>query len=193
MLKGNRAEPTGSLILVTGATRSGKSEWAEDLAIRSGRSVTYVATAFPNPQDPDWLARLEAHRQRRPHHWTTLECPPDLAATLLGASARDCLLIDSLGTWLAQHLEDTAEAWQQRHLSLLQSFQQTSALVIVVAEETGWGVVPAYASGRLFRDRLGDLIRWIGAIAQEVYLVTGGHALNLKQLGVPVQRSETLP
>lgn len=51
--------------------------------------------------------------------------------------------------------------------------------VIFVAEETGWGVVPAYPLGRTFRDRLGDLVRRLGAIANPVYLVTGGHALNL--------------
>jgi adenosylcobinamide kinase/adenosylcobinamide-phosphate guanylyltransferase len=54
-----------------------------------------------------------------------------------------------------------------------------------VGEETGWGVVPAYPLGRTFRDRLGGLIRRLGSVADTVYLVTGGHALNLSQLGVP--------
>jgi adenosylcobinamide kinase/adenosylcobinamide-phosphate guanylyltransferase len=59
-------------------------------------------------------------------------------------------------------------------------------MVILVAEETGWGVVPAYATGRLFRDRLGHLIRRVGAIAHTVYLVTGGYAVNLSEIGIPL-------
>jgi adenosylcobinamide kinase / adenosylcobinamide-phosphate guanylyltransferase len=55
-----------------------------------------------------------------------------------------------------------------------------------VAEETGWGVVPAYPLGRQFRDRLGTLIRLVGAIADQVYLITGGYALNLTLLGTPI-------
>ena len=55
-----------------------------------------------------------------------------------------------------------------------------------MAEETGWGVVPAYSTGRLFRDRLGNLVRRLGAIANPVYLVTGGHVLNLSTLGFPL-------
>ena len=70
--------------------------------------------------------------------------------------------------------------------SLLKSLQTTSADVILVGEETGWGVIPAYKSGRIFRDRLGNLIRKIGMIASEAYLVTGGHALNLSKLGQPL-------
>ena len=58
--------------------------------------------------------------------------------------------------------------------------------VILVGEETGWGVVPAYPAGRLFRDRLGTLVRQIGAIADNVYLVTGGYALELSVLGTPL-------
>jgi adenosylcobinamide kinase / adenosylcobinamide-phosphate guanylyltransferase len=64
--------------------------------------------------------------------------------------------------------------------------QQASSQVIVVAEETGWGVVPAYPMGRQFRDRLGSLTRKIGAIAHPVYLVTAGYALDLTQIGIPI-------
>ena len=66
---------------------------------------------------------------------------------------------------------------------LLERLRSSLAHVILVAEETGWGVVPAYPSGRLFRDRLGMLSRQIGSISDTVYLVTGGHVLNLSELG----------
>lgn len=179
---------SNSLILVTGAARSGKSEWAEQLARQSGRSVTYVATARTDPEDAEWQDRIAAHQRRRPSSWKTLAVPQELAATLTTATALDCLLVDSLGTWVANGLEQTEAEWQQTVEELLSSLRQSSGQVIVVAEETGWGVVPAYPLGRLFRDRLGSLTRQVGAMADPVYLVTAGYALNLRQLGVCVDR-----
>jgi adenosylcobinamide kinase / adenosylcobinamide-phosphate guanylyltransferase len=175
-----------AVVLVTGPARSGKSEWAEYLAARSQRMVFYVATAQVDETDPEWQQRIMQHQQRRPAEWQTLIVPTDLVATIRAAQATDCLLVDSLGTWLANLLEQDAPTWQQTSLELLHSLQQTPAQVILVAEEIGWGVVPAYASGRCFRDRLGQLTRQMGQIATAVYLVTGGHVLNLSQLGVPL-------
>jgi adenosylcobinamide kinase / adenosylcobinamide-phosphate guanylyltransferase len=145
-----------------------------------------VATAQVDETDPEWQQRIMQHQQRRPAEWQTLIVPTDLVATIRAAQATDCLLVDSLGTWLANLLEQDAPTWQQTSLELLHSLQQTPAQVILVAEEIGWGVVPAYASGRCFRDRLGQLTRQMGQIATAVYLVTGGHVLNLSQLGVPL-------
>lgn len=171
------------LILVTGPARSGKSEWAEWLARQSGKSVTYVATALADPQDREWQNRIEQHQKRRPAHWQTLQIPLALAPVLQTYGASSCLLIDSLGTWLANCLELDEESWQARQQELLTSLTQTHAQVILVAEETGWGVVPAYPVGRTFRDRLGGVVRSVGAIADVVYLVTGGYALPLTTLG----------
>lgn len=175
------------ITLVTGAARSGKSEWAEALAALSGQSVIYVATAQADAQDVEWQARILLHQQRRPATWQTLMVPIALAATLQAAKPSECLLVDSLGTWLANLLDQSDSEWQQTVAELLLSLSQVQAQVIFVAEETGWGVVPAYPIGRLFRDRLGSLTRQIGAIAHPVYLVTGGHVLNLSQLGTPLK------
>ncbi|MBD2019629.1 bifunctional adenosylcobinamide kinase/adenosylcobinamide-phosphate guanylyltransferase [Leptolyngbya sp. FACHB-36] len=174
------------VILVTGPARSGKSEWAETLASRSSQSVTYVATAQIDPTDLEWQARIEQHRLRRPSDWVTLHVPIELADTIATASHPTCLLIDSLGTWLANGLEQDDTAWNQTVQDLLTTLRHATCRVVIVAEETGWGVVPAYAIGRTFRDRLGSLTRQIGAIADEVYLVTGGYVLNLSALGTPL-------
>lgn len=176
-------------ILVTGPARSGKSEWAEALAMRSGRTVTYVATAQTDPNDLEWQARIAAHQRRRPANWKTIAVPTDLASTIEAATASDCLLVDSLGTWLANLLEQDEMLWQDTVQTLLHSLQQTRSQIIFVAEETGWGVVPAYPTGRIFRDRLGTLTRNIGIISDPVYLVTAGYVLNLNQLGVPLPLS----
>jgi len=174
------------LTLITGPARSGKSEWAETLAQQSGQGVTYVATANRDRSDVEWEARLAQHRSRRPTHWQTLEAPQDLGHILVTATATDCFLIDSLGTWLVNYLELAEAAWDAEAARLLASVERSPAYILMVAEETGWGVVPAYPLGRLFRDRLGSLTRQMGAIAHPVYLVTGGYVLNLSQLGTPL-------
>ncbi len=172
--------------LVTGPARSGKSEWAENLAANSGQSVVYIATSTINPADLDWQQRVALHRDRRPPHWQLREVPIALPEAIHAATAEDCLLVDSLGTWLANLLDQDEDTWQATLETLLDSLRQTPATVILVSEETGWGVVPAYPIGRLFRDRLGHLTRQVGTVADAVYLVIAGYAVNVKALGKQV-------
>lgn len=179
-----------SIILVTGPARSGKSEWAESLATESSKSVIYLATARIDTSDREWVRRIEQHKSRRPQSWQTREVPHrDLMEAIATAPVSSCLLIDSLGTWVANLLEQEDSMWQESLQSLLSILQQVQTQdVILVAEETGWGVVPAYPTGRIFRDRLGNLVRRISSISQAVYLVTGGYALNLTSLGTPLNQ-----
>jgi adenosylcobinamide kinase / adenosylcobinamide-phosphate guanylyltransferase len=171
------------LILVTGAARCGKSEWAETLASASGKTVTYIATATIDPSDQEWQARILRHQQRRPAAWQTIAAIEDLSPAISRSHSSDCLLVDSLGTWVANLLDRSDTDWEQLTTELCAQLSISLATIILVAEETGWGVIPAYPSGRLFRDRLGMLTRQIGSISSTVYLVTGGHVLNLSQLG----------
>ncbi len=67
------------LTLYLGGTRSGKSARAEAQALRTGGPVLYVATAEVRPDDPSMHERIRRHRDRRPPHWSTLECPLHLA------------------------------------------------------------------------------------------------------------------
>lgn len=182
-----------NLVLVTGPARSGKSEWAEHLAYTSNLPVLYIATAQTDPTDLEWQARIEQHRIRRPADWQTLQVPVHLAEAILAVPESTCLLVDSLGTWLANLLDQDDQTWKQTVSQLLDSLTRTSHKIILVAEETGWGVVPAYPIGRTFRDRLGYLTRQIGGLADQVYLVTAGHALNLRQLGTPLPASTGSP
>ncbi len=180
------------ITLVTGATRSGKSEWAETIAAQLGQPVIYIATSRLDPKDLEWMQRIQQHSDRRPLDWQTLEIPIDLALTLRSASLDTCLLVDSLGTWVANLLEVDEQNWEETLTEFLISLQITTANVILVAEEVGWGVIPAYPMGRLFRDRLGTLVRQVGGIANPVYLVAGGHILNLSVLGTPLSSLKTV-
>jgi adenosylcobinamide kinase/adenosylcobinamide-phosphate guanylyltransferase len=171
-------------VLVLGGARSGKSERAE-LRLAGEPDVTYVATTANGAGDPDWAARVAAHRARRPAWWRTVETT-DLASVL--ATARGALLIDGIGTWLAAVL-DHCGAWDSRGAAqeelaeaiggLLGAWRQTSAYVVAVSDETGLGVVPATPAGRLFRDELGRLNQALAAESEEAELVVAGRALPL--------------
>ncbi len=180
------APPTARLTLVTGPSRSGKSEWAEAIASQAGHPVLYIATSQLNADDPEWAARIQQHQQRRPESWRTWEVPEHLADAIAEAPRQHIILVDSLGTWLANCLEQEAALWQATQTQLLRVLEGRGNPVILVAEEVGWGLVPPYPSGRLFRDRLGTLVRQLGAVADQVYLVTAGYALDVKRLGTPV-------
>lgn len=173
-------------ILITGGVRSGKSAYAERLL--AGRAdVTYVATGpVPDPaSDPEWAARIAAHRSRRsPLGWTTVETA-DPARVLRGADGP--VLLDCLGTWLTGCL-DELEAWQRPALDWQPAWDDRArafvdawreADVVAVTNEVGWGVVPEHRSGRLFADLLGRLNQQVAAASDEVVLMVMGRPIVL--------------
>jgi adenosylcobinamide kinase / adenosylcobinamide-phosphate guanylyltransferase len=172
------------VILITGGANSGKSEWGESLAIQSQKQVIYIATAMKNDADEEWTQKILAHQQRRPKIWKNLEIPLFLGDSIAQITDDKCILIDSLGTWVANWLDKDESLWQEEINKFRSSLQNTSCQIIIVAEETGWGIVPAYELGRLFRSRLGKLTRFIGIDANTVYLTIGGYAVDISQIGI---------
>lgn len=173
--------------LVTGGVRSGKSRLAEQ---RCGAydSVTYVTPGYPaDPDtDPEWAARVAAHRLRRPGTWSTLETL-EVASAL--RDAREPVLVDCIGTWLTRSI-DGWEAWDDPFTSwstrfedaldeLTDAWQQCPQPAVAVTNEVGWGVVPAHPSGRLFADLLGRTNQALGRVSDEVLLVVAGRVLSL--------------
>jgi len=169
--------------LVLGGARSGKSRHAESL-LAASTHVTYVATAPDLPGDGEWLARVAAHRERRPDHWTTIETH-DVADLLGNASREDCLLIDCMTLWLTRVMDDMG-AWHgdltdvdKQIERLLDAWRSTSARVVAVSNEVGQGIVPDTASGRIFRDTQGRLNAAIAAASDDVTLMVAGRPLSL--------------
>ncbi|WP_110240154.1 bifunctional adenosylcobinamide kinase/adenosylcobinamide-phosphate guanylyltransferase [Nocardioides gilvus] len=178
-------------VLVTGGVRSGKSTHAERL-LADEAAVVYVAPG-PSPdveQDPDWAARIEAHRSRRPAHWETVE-GDDLAGALQREGQREgaAVLVDCLGTWLTSVI-DAAGAWEEsseavhdlvldRLAAVTVAIQGHPGRIVLVTNEVGLGVVPEHRSGRLFRDLLGTVNQRVAEVCDEVHLVVAGRVLVL--------------
>jgi len=173
-------------VLVTGGVRSGKSRHAESL-LPPATSVAYVAPGPPpDADDADWAARVAAHRAARPAHWTTHETA-NVAAVI--AEADGPVLVDCLGTWLTATIDadglweapgsEVAGVVDEQLARLVAAVADAPHAVVLVTNEVGLGVVPAYRSGRLFRDLLGTVNQRVAAVCDEVHLVIAGRVLPL--------------
>jgi adenosyl cobinamide kinase/adenosyl cobinamide phosphate guanylyltransferase len=161
------------ITLVIGGTRSGKSEIAEQIAARLATDVTVVAAGIAT--DPEMAARIDAHRARRPEHWSTVECGADLVGALERATG--VVLVDSLGSWVAAM---SCEVDADRLAAALQSRAGDS---VVVSEEVGLAVHAPTEAGRAFTDALGALNATVAAIADDVLLVVAGRFVRLERMG----------
>ncbi len=64
--------------------------------------------------------------------------------------------------------------------NLLKFIAESSALVLVVSNEVGMGLVPPYELGRAYRDILGRVNKTLASIADEVLFLVAGLPLKLK-------------
>jgi adenosylcobinamide kinase/adenosylcobinamide-phosphate guanylyltransferase len=193
----------GQLMLITGAVRSGKSRFAEQLArhLAGASAVTYVATA--QVWDEEMAARVAAHQSARSSAWTTLEEPLQLAAVIREAiSAKPAVvLVESVDMWVSNRLmeahpvgqDDTSQldgnGLADLEAALLTEVGEIAAAphaggssVVAVTVEAGWGVVPPYPLGRAFRDLLGRVNSALAAEAERAYLMVAGLPVDVKRL-----------
>jgi adenosylcobinamide kinase / adenosylcobinamide-phosphate guanylyltransferase len=183
------------LILILGGARSGKSQYAEALAARLGGRVLYVATA--EALDDEMRARVAAHWARRPLAWTTLEAPLQVGAALQAcpaAKGANVILLDCLtllvsnvilggGPLTSEPDADTAWAGVRAEVdALLAAQRQLGAHLLVVSNEVGLGVVPAYSLGRTYRDCLGWANQVMARVADRVILMVAGLPLDVKSM-----------
>ena len=173
---------SASVTLVLGGVRSGKSRFAQQLA-EGALSVTFIATA-ERRDDAEMQAKIERHCTERPRNWTTLEEPVRLAhAIRSSAASSDVLLIDCLTLFASNLLEATERDPQclEREIDqLCEALQYPPCSIILVSNEVGSGVVPAYELGRRFRDLVGEINQRVASIADTVLLMVAGLPLPLK-------------
>lgn len=178
--------------LIFGGARSGKSAYAEQLAIASGKPVIYLATAQAG--DAEMQARIAHHQARRSGSWRTLECTTELAQAIMQASTPDNLiLIDCLTLWLSnllfsEHIDTPEignitppENFAIQRAAFLQILENLPGDVIMVSNEVGMGIIPQGAISRWFVDEAGRLNQAVAAQCEQVSWVAAGLPLHFKQ------------
>ena len=175
---------SGSLLLVSGGARSGKSRYALSRAAALGGPVLYVATGMAT--DEEMAERIARHRAERPPTWQTLEASQEVAVAIkLAAAPGTTLLVEDLAT-LVSNLIVTAKADESRvigEVDQLVHLAQEGFGLILVTNEVGLGLVPPSPLGRRFRDLLGLVNQRVADAADEFVLVISGAPLALKQPG----------
>jgi adenosylcobinamide kinase/adenosylcobinamide-phosphate guanylyltransferase len=175
--------------LVLGGIRSGKSQWAERAIAESAvaaQPVRYLATGGAPDGDPEWSARIAAHRARRPSHWSTVETVD--VPTQLRSGAASPTLVDDIGGWLTAVM-DRRDAWAIGSPGsvvadvdeLIDAVGTFGSPLALVSPEVGLTVVPPTAAGRRFADELGGLNQRLAGLCDRVVLVVAGQPLTVKE------------
>lgn len=183
------------ITLILGGARSGKSTFAERIAL-AGTDVTYLATG--DAGDAEMSYRIKLHKSRRPADWKTWEGDIETLSSEISAM-RGTLLLDCLTLYLTRFFlaspeseNDAEEAWHTHEREILASVEalfsnflrvseaDAKSHLIVVSNEVGFGLVPSYRMGRRFRDTQGRANQIAGNYADNAALVVAGLPLWLK-------------
>jgi len=170
-------------ILVTGGARSGKSRFAEKLAVNSGLQKVYVATGAAH--DSEMEKRIALHRDRRGDAWQTAEEPLDLEPVL----RRECrpdrvVLVDCLTLWLS-NLMHAGRDIAAESARLCAAVSGLPGALVFVTNEVGMGIVPENRLARSFRDAQGRLNQDMAEACGKVVLVAAGQPVLLKPTSQP--------
>jgi adenosylcobinamide kinase/adenosylcobinamide-phosphate guanylyltransferase len=171
----------GQITLITGGARSGKSRFAENLAMKQGEPLLYVATAASG--DREMAERIARHQERRGAGWQTIEEQYDLAGVLKGHDGWfNTILVDCITLWLTNLLlkyEDKNAVLEEVRRTVT-AFPALKTPIILVSNEVGMGIIPDNPLGRTFCDLSGEANEILAAAADEVYVTFSGLPLKLK-------------
>lgn len=187
-----------TIILCSGGARSGKSEFAEQLALSLKGRKAYVATgqAF----DDEMKDRIKKHQLRRGKEWITFEIPLYLHKNWEQIkNVSDVILIDCLTMFTSNHIfaygdintqEDSNRIesiiLEELRLLLQEINNSNDKTVIFVTNEIGLGIVPENKLARYFRDITGRVNREVASAANKMYLTISGVTIELKSQEVHI-------
>lgn len=166
------------IILVTGGQRSGKSVFAETLALSLSSTPVYVATA--QVLDDEFRHRVEVHQQRRGQQWTNIEEPLNLSRLDVDGRTTliDCVTLWATNIFFAHDNDiDTAARIMKEEFD---RFTSQNATFIFVTTETGLGGTSENPMQRRFNDLQGEINQYIASKADEVHLIISGIDVKIK-------------
>ena len=166
------------VILITGGARSGKSRYAEELALSLSKTPVYVATA--HVWDDEYRERVKKHLERRGPEWTNIEEEKQLSKlNLTGRVA----VIDCITLWCTNfffELQNVDKALDDLKREFNQ-FTAHDATYIFVTNEIGMGGVSENAVQRKFTDLQGWMNQYVASQADEVILMVSGIPVKVKR------------
>jgi adenosylcobinamide kinase / adenosylcobinamide-phosphate guanylyltransferase len=173
------------ITVIIGGARSGKSSFAQELALQRGGKVLFCATA--EPMDEEMRSRIAAHKKSRPEAWHTLEAPRNIGDALAGVSSNYHTVIVDCVTLLTANCvrQDLTPAQMEETVDkeiseLIDCMGRRQSSYILVSNEVGGGIVPDSELGRAYRDLLGRANQRLAACADEVFLMVAGLRLKIK-------------
>lgn len=187
-----------TIILCSGGARSGKSEFAEQLALSLKGRKAYVATgqAF----DDEMKDRIKKHQLRRGKEWINFEIPLNLHKNWKNIkNVSDVILIDCLTMFTSNHVFAHGDINTQEDANRIESIileelrlllqeinNSNDKTVIFVTNEIGLGIVPENKLARYFRDITGRVNREVANAANKMYLTVSGVTIELKSQEVHI-------
>ncbi len=163
--------------LILGGARSGKSRYAEKLAIESGKPLVLLATG--QAADEEMAARITLHQSQRSDQWRVIEEPINLGRALNEVDDGDsAVVIDCLTLWLSNCLHEDVFDLEKR--ALLEVLPQLRNDIYIVSNEVGSGIVPLGPLSREFVDQSGWLHQSLAEICEKVTVIIAGLPLPLK-------------
>ncbi|CAA9199343.1 Bifunctional adenosylcobalamin biosynthesis protein CobP [Flavobacterium bizetiae] len=167
------------IYLITGGERSGKSSYAQNLALQLSNSPIYVATA--RKWDADFQNRIDRHQQERDERWTNTEEEKYLSKIDFTGKVA---LIDCVTLWLTNfftdHQYDVNLSLEEAKKEFLSIANQENATLIIVTNEIGMGVHAETHIGRKFTELQGWMNQFLASNADEVVLMVSGIPVKIK-------------
>lgn len=169
---------TKKIILVTGGQRSGKSGYAQRLALELSESPVYLATS--RVWDDEYRLRIERHQRDRGPQWTNIEEEKFLSRHSLSGRV---IVIDCLTLWATNFFFDNDSNVEQSLREIKEEFErftQQEATFIFVTNELGMGGVSENAVQRHFTDMQGWMNQYVAKKADKVVLMVAGIPVVVK-------------
>lgn len=168
-----------NVIVITGGQRSGKSSYAQKLALSLSSNPVYLATS--RVWDEEHRARIVRHQADRGQEWTNLEEEKFLSKHNLAGRV---VLVDCVTLWATNFFFDNKADVALSLSQLKTEFEKLTsqdATFIFVTNEIGLGGISADELQRKFTDLQGWFNQHIAGIAGKVILMTSGIPLVLKE------------